>query len=156
MGHGHNHDIDDETALRFERDDMRAEALANFLETSIEDVSEAVCGEDTYEAEGGEYRVLTDSEADEACAEDIRELLWAFNPEFLCGYIADGALRSEDIQGIIGDRCEDVNPIMLALVGDSLDQLVEDAIGADGRGHFLSRYDSEEHESGEFYIYRTN
>jgi hypothetical protein len=41
-----------------------------------------------------------------------------------------------------------------------IDSLVEDAISADGRGHFLSSYDGDENEetvNGQtFYIYRTN
>jgi hypothetical protein len=39
-----------------------------------------------------------------------------------------------------------------------MDDFVDDAIGADGRGHFLSHYDGnevEDRESG-LYIYRTN
>ena len=41
-----------------------------------------------------------------------------------------------------------------------IDSFVEAAISADGRGHFLARYDSEEREFNNgrmtFYIYRIN
>jgi uncharacterized UBP type Zn finger protein len=43
------------------------------------------------------------------------------------------------------NRCESNNAVLTRLIGD-VDHFVDDAIGADGRGHFLSGYDSEEHE----------
>jgi hypothetical protein len=56
-------------------------------------------------------------------------------------------------------KCEGANDAILALIEKTdggLDGFVEEAISADGRGHFLSSYDgNENHESG-FYIYRTN
>lgn len=39
---------------------------------------------------------------------------------------------------------------------DDIDAFVEDAITADGRGHFLSSYDGEEYEEGKYFIYRIN
>jgi hypothetical protein len=54
-----------------------------------------------------------------------------------------------------GKLCESARPIVEALIED-MDHFVSDAICADGRGHFLSQYDGEENEEGEFYIYRTN
>jgi hypothetical protein len=54
-----------------------------------------------------------------------------------------------------GELCESANPIIEALIED-MDHFVSDAISSDGRGHFISRYDGEENEEGEFYIYRTN
>jgi len=141
----------------------RALALAWHLDIDPDDVTEMAWGDgENFDAGGlGEYRVLTDGEADEAVEEYIRETLWAFNPEFLVPYIADGSLRPEDVAGIIGGRCEDANPALLALVGNSLPELIEGAVQTDGRGIFLAGYDFEEIESEEidmetFYIYRTN
>jgi hypothetical protein len=37
-----------------------------------------------------------------------------------------------------------------------LEGFVEEAVSADGRGHFLSSYDGEENEQDGFYIYRIN
>jgi hypothetical protein len=31
---------------------------------------------------------------------------------------------------------------------------MKDAISTDGRGHFISSYDGEENEQGDYYIYR--
>jgi hypothetical protein len=57
------------------------------------------------------------------------------------------------------DLCEDANPPVEALIKD-MDHFVSDAISADGRGHFLSSYDSEEQEteidSITYYYYRLN
>jgi hypothetical protein len=54
---------------------------------------------------------------------------------------------------------EDANPLVEALIKD-MDHFVSDAISSDGRGHFLSSYDSEEVElriNGEYlYAYRLN
>ena len=113
-------------------------------EVSTDDISEGY-DEDTYEAEGITFRVLTDEEADEATADYIRESLWAFNSSFLVSHFPDG-LTEEDIDAIRGDRCEDANGAFVALVGDGFDDLVADAISQDGRGHFLSHYDHEEHD----------
>lgn len=52
---------------------------------------------------------------------------------------------------------EGANAIIHALI-DDLNDFVDDAIAADGRGHFISSYDGEEHEvtvDGEtYYVYR--
>ena len=114
------------------------------------------------EFESEEWLVLTDEEADERAAEYIADSLWAFRPEFLAAYTSDG-IDEDEIRAIVGDRCESANSSILALVkaGRGLDSLTENAIGADGRGHFLSHYDGEEHETEDsdgttWYLYRTN
>jgi hypothetical protein len=43
-------------------------------------------------------------------------------------------------------KCEDANETIAALITD-IDEFIEDAICADGRGHFLNGYDGEEYES---------
>lgn len=116
--------------------------------------------EDDYDAR---YMVLTDEEADEKAREYIEESLWAFNPSFLAGVTGVDQEVFEAIQA--NDRCEGNNSAIARLVGDDLDRLVDQAIGADGRGHFLNTYDGHEHEinlfdvTGEneyFYVYRMN
>lgn len=105
-------------------------------------------GVPVYEVESGTYAVCTDRQADVACREAIVESLWAFRPEFLVGYVPDG-VDAEVIAAIVEKRCEDANPAILRLVGDRLDDLVRDAVAADGRGHFLSPYDGDERDSKE-------
>jgi len=135
----------------------RASALAELLDIAPEDVQEATYGEHTYDADGGAFLVLTDEEADEAAREAIRELVWAFRPEFVAGYVPEG-IDADTLRAIQGERCEDANAPILALIeaGAGFDDFAADAIATDGRGHFLSQYDGEEREAGEFYVYRTN
>jgi hypothetical protein len=52
-----------------------------------------------------------------------------------------------------GDKCEDANDTIAAMITD-MDEFIEDAICADGRGHFMNFYDGEEYESNGFYIYQ--
>jgi len=109
--------------------------------------------------DGGEYMVCTDRTANEACKGQILSSLWAFNPEFLSGITRlDSTVFSK-----LSSLCEDANDAVSALVKSTcgLDYLVEQAIAADGRGHFLASYDSDEHEyrvnkSLTLYVYRCN
>ena len=108
----------------------KIKALAQLLEIDPEDVVETKWGD--YEANGGDYQVLTDSEADE---------LW------------DEALESYLDDLILPDLPEN-----LRFYFDN-EAWKRDA-RMDGRGHCLNHYDgSEEWEevNGEdYYIYRTN
>lgn len=92
----------------------------------------------------GEYMVLTDEEADERAKAYIEDSLWAFNPWFLAG-LTD---MPDSIFEALQPQCESANEAILAIVERTcgLDKLVEDAISADGRGHFLNTYDDEENE----------
>ena len=141
-------------------EENRRALLAKHLECALDEVEASTYGENAFESFGREYLILTDDEADTAAAEDIRESVWAFNAEFLVDYVPDG-LTAEDITRLRGDSCEDVNDAFVALVkaGRGMDALTEDAIAADGRGHFLAGYDNEEIELGDtvtLYAYRTN
>lgn len=97
-----------------------------------------------------------DEAADEAARSAILESLWAFNSSFLADYVP--ALCSRSARGAFDKMretlCEDANDLVAAMIGDRIDDLVTAAIGADGRGHFLSSYDGEEREEGTSYLYR--
>ena len=164
------HDSIDETFelsaalyVRFGSPDDKEAALARFLECSYDDVSDGrfdTYGAETFDADGGTFIVATDSEADSAASEYIADSLWAFVPTFLQAYVPDG-IDADVIRTLQEAKCEDCNGALLAMVGDDFDRLAEDAIGADGRGHFLSGYDGHENEAdgpdGEtVYIYRIN
>ena len=110
-----------------------------------------------YKENNGDYLVLTDSEADEKAAEYIKDTLWAFNVSFLAG---ETGIDEEVFKAIQDNgKCESNNDAIESCI-DDMESFVEAAISADGRGHFLAGYDSEENEEtieGEtFYIYRTN
>lgn len=144
----------------------RDRALAQYLGLLAGDLEEFRRG-DVYETEKGEYLVLTDEEADRAVREYISENLWAFRPEFLAPLVKEEIAEEleefgESVEGHIKElqkRSEDSNSDVRNLI-DDFDFLVEEAVRADGRGHFLSPYDGEEGEakvSGKWYfIYRVN
>lgn len=53
------------------------------------------------------------------------------------------------------ELCEDANEIVKAMIGNNISLFLENAIKADGRGHFLSRYDGEEIQlKGGLYAYK--
>lgn len=132
----------------------KIEALAKHLEIEVDDISEntdGTFGDDN--SQSGEYLVLTDGEADEMVKENILESLWAFNASFLASHCDVDQDVIESIQA--NEKYESNNQVFKKLIND-LDHFVDDAVSSDGRGHFLSTYDGDEHEVGEFYIYRTN
>jgi len=141
----------------------RIEALAKHLEISLEEgeeledyITEDSYTENAFEAEGGNYLVLTDSEADDAAVEYVKSSLWCFNADFL----AEQTGLPEGVFKALTAQYEDANETILTLVESHCDggieAFTEEAVRYDGRGHFLAQYDSTENEEGEFYIYRTN
>jgi hypothetical protein len=141
----------------------RMKALAEFLEIQLEDgeeledyVTEDSYTDNAFEAEGNTYLVLTDSEADDAAEEYVKESLWAFNSSFL----SDQTGLPEEVFSALQERCEDANETFLTLVEKhcegGISEFTKEAIRYDGRGHFLSQWNGAEDEAGEFYIYRTN
>lgn len=136
----------------------KIEALRKFLELTPDDFEDLEEGFSDSHFEHGkrEYLVLTDKEADEKAGEQIRESLWAFNASFLAGETGISQDVFEAIQK--NDKCESNNPAIESIIKSTcgIGAFIETAIGADGRGHFLSSYDGEENEEGEFFIYRTN
>ena len=133
--------------------------LAKHLGVDLDDAQGEIDSED--------YLVLTDEEADEAVREEIEESLWAFTPSFLSAHTD----VDEEVFVALADRCEANNDSFKRMIKD-FDAFVEQAVGADGRGHFLAGYDHEEHYcdwqtvehkdgkydtvTTEYYIYRRN
>lgn len=114
-----------------------------------------------FSAYGLEYAVGTDEEADEAVKENIKQSLWAFNSSFILSHSKVGYNPEieKSLKEMQGKLCESANSLVEALIED-MDAFIEDAISADGRGHFLSSYDGDENEliiDGEYlYAYRIN
>ena len=137
----------------------KKEALANYLRPTrqvieIEDI-ESTYDDCIFNWQGEEYLVVTDAEADERAAEYIRASVWAFQASWIADFTPEG-IDTEEIESLRGDRCEAVNKGLIALInaGTGMQAFIDASIAADGRGHFLSRYDSEEHAEGSFFIYR--
>ena len=134
----------------------RIKALAAFLGESVENLHEN--GGIYFQVVNGlEYLVLTDGEADQMSQEYIEDSLWAFNADFIldtCG-LDSSSIVSRSLRQIQEDSCEGCNDFIHALVDGTcgIDEFVNQAIDADGRGHFLSSYDGEEGEQDGYFIY---
>ena len=135
-------------------EELKIKALAKELDIDIEEAEEKI--------ETGDYTVLTDEEADEQCAEYIKDSLWAFNSDFIlseCGLDLSGA---DSLRTMQEKSCKSANDFVLSLVEKTcgIESFIESAVSADGRGHFMSSYDGEEIEAqidGQYlYIYRVN
>ena len=100
------------------------------------------------------YAIGTDAEADAACADYCKDSAWAFNASFLAG-LTD---LPEELFSALSEKCENGNDAVVRILEKTcgLEKFVAQAVSADGRGHFLSGYDGNENEEGEFYIYRIN
>lgn len=136
----------------------KLESLANYLGCDPSVIKIGSPDNCNFSFGNEEYFVLTDIEANEKVREYIKDSIWAFNAEFIidqCGLDYSGA---ESLQEIQAKSCEDCNAFLLSLIEKTcgLDDFIDSAIDADGRGHFLSSYDREENEEGEYFIYRTN
>ena len=96
------------------------------------------------------------SDADDAVAEQIEDMLWSFNPNFIlceCGLSLEG---EDAFASMLANECENANDFVRALIDGTcgIESFVESAISADGRGHFLSSYDGEEIEIGDYLLDR--
>jgi len=146
----------------------KTKALLQFIKkednkTTINDIKKVEYSDNVFNVNGSNYLILTDEEADTKASEAIRELLWAFNANFIIDN-SEKLTNAENyetlstaISKMQADLCEDANELIFALI-DDFDEFVDKAIAADGRGHFLSGYDGEENEqeteNNLFYIYK--
>jgi hypothetical protein len=133
----------------------KQEALAKHLGIEVSEVETHKYDDRLLSADGNDYLVMTDDEANDAVRFNVEESAWAFNAEFIAGHTKIGlnAKAVEALKKMQAELSEDANDLVLAMI-DDLDHFAKDAVKSDGRGHFLSGYDGEEIESGEFFIYR--
>lgn len=156
--------------------DPKDMALAKYLKITPNDAKNLSCDID----------VLTEEEADEKASENIEDSLWAFNIDFIIkhakkgkalndalGFSWDDMDEDTDPEDIFHchtggealedylkkrqvEECEDFNEVVKSIIAD-LEDFTRDAIDHDGRGHFLSTWDGQEHEvevEGEtYYLY---
>lgn len=134
---------------------LKIKALAEFLDITEEEAMKLIKNED--------YLVLTDKEAEKKAKREILNSLWAFNADFILQHCknADSMNSYERVSAVQAlqdaqaKSCESLNGLIYAIIND-INEFVNDAIKADGRGHFLSYYDGEENEQNGFFIYRLN
>lgn len=141
----------------------KLETLAEFLEVGTDEIEESKYYDNGFSYGNQEYLVLTDEEADEKVADEIRETLFAFNADFIMTHaknyneMSDYEYRSavESLSKAQESACESLNGLVFAIIED-FDDFVESAVMADGRGHFISLYDGYENELNGYYIYRVD
>ena len=135
-------------------EETRIAALAAHLGYDAEAYEATAYGENMFTDGGAECLVLTDEEADEAMAEDVRQSLWAFTPSYLAGWLE---IPEEAVIAIQQQMYEDASPVFEKMLGDEFETFASEAAGTDGRGHFLAGYDGDEIELGnDLYAYRVN
>ena len=142
--------------------DHKRAALAVHLDVdadviAVRDYDDCLFGDSNFDRE---YLVLTDEEATQRALIAARDSLWAFRGAFWGGYTNLSPSSIQAIGKVQEILCEDAGPVLAAIVGARLDEMLVDAVDVDGRGHFLAGYDGEENEidcKGEiFYVYRVN
>ena len=129
--------MSNKTTLNYE------ETIAKFLDIEVDDLQLENYDHYGLEIYNG-YAVGTEKEADKAVEEYIKNNAWAFNPNFLYEMTDMPQAAFTAMQ----DKCEGANDPILQIIEQScgLEDFVEAAVGADGRGHFLSSYDGNEYE----------
>ena len=134
----------------------RARALATFCDIEPEDVKADDYAPHCFKAAGHDWLVLTEEEADNATGEYIQESVWAFNADFIADHANLPREAVDMIKGFQEAKSESANEVIASLIerGDGMKAFIEDAISADGRGHFLATYDGNENEEGDFLLYR--
>jgi len=148
---------------KMEDENIIERVAAQVIGCDVDDLTEAKYdhyGLRIFEACGFEYAIGSDEEADKAIKQYMQDSVWTFCPEFIASHTKAGASKGM-IKAItaLQESCEDCNDDVKSLIED-MDEFIEDAVSADGRGMFLSPYDSEEQEiviDGEYYFaYRLN
>jgi len=135
----------------------KIDVLTKFLQVKIDDLTATKYDENNFEIGEKEYMILTEEEAQEKAKEYILDSIWAFNADFIIEHskVLDFDDASQSIIKAIQEQCENGNEAMKKLI-DDIDTFIEDAINADGRGHFMNSYDGNEAQEGEYFIYRIN
>jgi len=151
-----NPDIDETTQEAFNLlEDSLKDAVKELLKyenEELKDITEIREENDGVYLDFGykSYLIMTDEEAQKKAENYIKDSLWAFNTEFIKYHCKDDI--SYKVIKAIQEQYEDGNEAVLSLIED-IDEFIEDAISADGRGHFLSSYDGQETELKNGFVY---
>ena len=127
------------------------EAAQSIADTDFDDSEPEFSGNRSYC-----YTIASEDEALDIVSNYIQDALWAFNADFLASFCD---LPSEVFEAIqANNKCEGNNDTIERLIERSpggLTDFVDQAISADGIGHFLNSYDGESDEitlAGETYV----
>jgi hypothetical protein len=139
---------------------FKIETLSQFLGIAEKEITKSDWDSCMFLADDAEYLVLNNIQANEKAKDEIKNSVWAFNADFICEMcdIPANSNVIKSLQNMQKKCCEDFNDFILALIKQTcgIEYFCKQAIDEDGRGHFLSGYDGEEHEVNGLYIYRVN
>ena len=131
----------------------------HFCEVTAEDIKNVLAADKKHETyitlptiliNGNEYAVAAnEEEADNATRQYIEDSICYFNSSFL----AEHSDVPEEVFEFLANKGFFNNEAYKSMIYD-MDDFVDDAIDADGRGHFLGSYDGKEYEIGEYFLYR--
>jgi hypothetical protein len=136
----------------------KIQSLADYLQIDQSSIRTLYWDDCVFDTGDAEYLVLTDDEADTRLRAEIRDSVWAFNPNFIADHSSACSANRKafaEIFKIAQEKlCEDANPLLLEII-DDFDEFADDAEASDGREHFLAQYDDKEIELGDgLYAYR--
>lgn len=138
----------------------KVQSLADYLHIEPSEIKPVDWDDCVFEdtVEHAQYLVLTDDEADARLQAEIRESVWAFNPDFIAEHssaCSENRTAFAELLKIAQEKlCESANDLLFSVI-DDFDEFVDDAESIDGRGHFLAQYDDKEIELGDgLYAYR--
>lgn len=148
---------DDSDLFESFSDPETAHALALMFDLSVNEIDDIIEeGDNRYTVQGVEYIAGDDDTMKEALIEEVKYSAWAFNASFL----ADFCDLPQEVFEALQPQCENANDAIIALIEKTgtLEDFAEAAESADGRGHFLNRWNGGEDSvilSGvEYYAYR--
>ena len=129
-------------------DEITAEDIKNILVIDVErdkywDLPIIKIDDDSYAVAANE------EEATQAVAEYIKSHICYFNPSF----IAEHSDVPVEIFEALAEKGFDKPDVYLQVIYD-FDDFVNDAIDADGRGHFLNTWDGKEYEIDNYLLYK--
>jgi hypothetical protein len=103
----------------------------------------------------GDVRLILKSEIDAIQCEELESDLYTLGC-FNAWFIADVLdLDTETIESMQqAEAYEGIGKLIMNC--NKIDELQEEYVRHDGYGHHFSSYDGEEHEAGEYYIFRVN
>lgn len=144
--------MDNRVNIKGEESEEIMEAIETFIEENL-------CG--------SEFLICDEAGKAEELEDYIKDSLWAFNAEFIIEHTKtydrisprEYEAVKKSLRKMQEELCESANPLIAAMIED-IDEFIEDAVSADGAGHFLNTYDGNEEcfefDGETYYIYRLN
>lgn len=139
-----------------DRDAQLCAAFVKMFDLKMDDLTDVEIDGNECKVQGIDYLAGNDDDMNDAVKEEIKRTCWAFNPSFLA---EQTDLPIEVFEALV-EKCEGAQDAIEKLIDKTcgMDEFAEAAESADGRAHFLNRYDGNEEEAEvegiTFYAYR--